>query len=389
MRFVCWICFVAACAVASTASAAASDHYVGISLGTDYPTQTLQLKEEESVSLTVHNYGLDPQVIAIAVKDLPDGWKAHLEGGGHSVGAVFVGTDDSKTLQLKLQPGADASPGKVYHLDLQASGADATASLPLALSFTNAPPAALKLKTELPTLKGSASATFTYHLTLDNESDKAVNANLTAQAPDGFEVDFSPQFGSSNITSLPIKAGDSKKVDVKISAPHNAKAASYPVKVAVQAGQLTAETTVTAIITGKPKLNLATPSGQLSGSAYAGKTTAVNLVLHNTGSAPARAVRLSADSPAHWKVTFHPEQVDAIPPDGQAKVVADVDPSDRSLAGDYMVTFNANSDQGAADANADYRVTVSTSTSWGLVGIAIVAIALIVVGFAVARYGRR
>jgi uncharacterized membrane protein len=42
-----------------------------------------------------------------------------------------------------------------------------------------------------------------------------------------------------------------------------------------------------------------------------------------------------------------------------------------------------------ADASADYRVTVSTSTSWGLVGIAIVAIALIVVGFAVARYGRR
>ena len=389
MRYVRWILFVAACAAATTASAATDDHYTGISLETPYPTETLQLKDDVNIPLTVHNYGLAPQVIDVSVEDLPQGWEAHLKGENHDVAAAFVGTDDSRSLSLHIKPGPDASPGTVYHLRLNAAGTDTSAMLPLSLSFTHAPPASLKLETDLPKLKGSSSATFTYHLSLRNDSDKDVNANLTADAPDGFEVNFSPQFGSNDITSLPVKAGETKKVDAKISAPRDAKANAYPVEVAARAGDLSTSATLTAVITGKPELSLGTPSGQLSGSAYAGKTTAVNLVLHNTGSAPAHDVRLSASSPTHWKVAFHPDQLPLIPPDGQAKVVADVDPAQQSLAGDYMVTFTADAQAGAADANADYRVTVSTSTSWGLVGVVIVAIALLVVGFAVARYGRR
>lgn len=389
MRLVRWICFVAACAVTTAASAAVNDPYDGISLGTPYPTETLQLKKHVKIPLTVHNHGLPPQVVEVSIEDLPRDWQAHLEGGNHDVGAVFVESDDSQALTLDIEPGPAADPGTVYHLRLKATGSGSSASLPLALSFTHAPPASLELKTELPKLKGSSSATFTYHLTLNNDSDKDVNANLTAEAPDGFEVNFSPQFGSNNITSLPVKAGETKKVDAKVSVPRNAKADAYPIKVAAQAGDLSATVDLSAVITGKPALSLSTPNGQLSGSAYAGKATAVNLVLHNTGSAPARGVRLSASPPTHWKVVFHPDQVPVIPPDGRAKVVADLDPSDKSLAGDYMVTFNADAGSGAADASADYRVTVSTSTSWGLVGVAIVAISLLVVGFAVARYGRR
>ena len=39
--------------------------------------------------------------------------------------------------------------------------------------------------------------------------------------------------------------------------------------------------------------------------------------------------------------------------------------------------------------SANFRITVLTSTLWGAVGIAIIAIALLVVVFAVARFGRR
>lgn len=52
-----------------------------------------------------------------------------------------------------------------------------------------------------------------------------------------------------------------------------------------------------------------------------------------------------------------------------------------------MVTLRASA--GSASASADYRVTVQTSTLWGLVGIVLVALAVGVVGFAVSRYGRR
>ena len=39
--------------------------------------------------------------------------------------------------------------------------------------------------------------------------------------------------------------------------------------------------------------------------------------------------------------------------------------------------------------NADFRITVTTSTLWGIVGIGIIAVALLVLLGAVARFGRR
>ena len=40
-------------------------------------------------------------------------------------------------------------------------------------------------------------------------------------------------------------------------------------------------------------------------------------------------------------------------------------------------------------ASADFRITVTTSTLWGIVGVGIIAVALLVLLGAVARFGRR
>jgi uncharacterized membrane protein len=63
-------------------------------------------------------------------------------------------------------------------------------------------------------------------------------------------------------------------------------------------------------------------------------------------------------------------------------------PSDRAIAGDYQTTIRANAAAGQSE-SADFRITVLTSTIWGMVGIGVIAVALLVVVFAVARYGRR
>jgi len=373
----------------SLGATAAETHFKGLTLETPYPTQTLQLSRTVTVPLTVHNYGLAPQTVDLSISNLPSGWKAEFMGNNRNVGSVFVGSDATRNVSLKLTPGADAKSGPQYHVSLHARGTVASSTLPLRLSFTQAPPAVLKMKTDLPKLKGNPSTTFTYHLTLDNQSDDRISVNLAAEAPQGFEVNFSPQFGSANVTSLPVDAGASKKVDVKVNLPDNASGDSYPIKVVAKAGELSADTTLTAVVTGSAKLHLSTPDGRLSGSAYAGKTTPVHLVLSNSGGAPAHNVRLNANAPSHWQVTFQPADIPTVPADGKVKVTAQMHPSEKSLSGDYMVSIDARSDRGLASADADYRVTVQTSTVWGVVGLVIVAIAFVVVGFAVARFGRR
>ena len=51
-------------------------------------------------------------------------------------------------------------------------------------------------------------------------------------------------------------------------------------------------------------------------------------------------------------------------------------------------TIRANAAGGQSE-SANFRITVLTSTLWGAVGIGVIAISLLVVVFAVARFGRR
>ena len=54
---------------------------------------------------------------------------------------------------------------------------------------------------------------------------------------------------------------------------------------------------------------------------------------------------------------------------------------------DYVASFRANGR--GESASADFRITVTTSTLWGIVGVGIIAVALLVLLGAVARFGRR
>ncbi|MCE3026628.1 NEW3 domain-containing protein [Salinicola sp. DM10] len=361
-----------------------------MTLSTPYPEQALGLKDTIDIPLEIDNAGLDPQAVQLSVDQLPPGWKAHFMGDDRDIGSVFVGHDASRTATLVVEPGKDAKEQHSYALRLVANGEGGHRStLPLTLTFDKTPPAALDMSATLPTLKGSASTDFTYHLTLDNKSLHAVDVNLSADAPEDFQVDFSPQYGAESITSLPLKAGESKQLDVKVHMPPHMAAATYPIKVHATAGELNASVDLQAVVSGSPRLTLSTPSGQLSGSVYAGEQTSMQWVLTNTGSAPAHNVKLSAEAPQHWQVKLVPDTIDTLAPGDRAKINATLSPSDKSLAGDFMVGFDARADQGAATASADYRATVSTSTMWGMVGVLIVLAALLVVGFAVMRFGRR
>lgn len=135
-------------------------------------------------------------------------------------------------------------------------------------------------------------------------------------------------------------------------------------------------------------MTITAPDGRLSGEAYAGKETPLKLVVRNTGSAPARNIELSASQPSGWSVVFEPQQIAEIPTDQQVEVTAKVQPTEKAVAGDYVVTVRAHPEGGASE-SAEFRITVLTSTLWGVVGIALIAVAVVVVGLAVMRFGRR
>ena len=209
-----------------------------------------------------------------------------------------------------------------------------------------------------------------------------------SDAPKEFAVTF--KAAGKDITNLPtdIKSGASERIDITVQPLTALPVGTYPITVLAQGETAETDLTLTAEVTGQPELMITTPDERLSGDAYLGRSTPIKLIVRNTGNSPAAGVTLSASSPAGWTVTLDPEQVIEVPAEGEVEVTANVRPAEKAVAGDYMVTFRAQPNEGAPK-SADFRVTVRTSTLWGVVGIALIAVAVAIVGLAVVRFGRR
>jgi uncharacterized membrane protein len=359
----------------------------GLFLLTDYPAVTVRPGTTTTVNLKLRNYGQPPERFALSVEGAPAGWTVTLLGGGQPVAAAMVASDDSTSLQLRLDVPENAAMGTTQNLTVSAKGQTTQVTLPVAVTLAKDLPAKLSLKAQLPSLRGTSKSAFEFQMEIKNDSGRNLVIALGAQAPKNFETSFTEQYGSQELSSIPIDAGQSKTVKLKVRPPNTTGANRYPVSVKASAEDAAAETSVALEITGQPQLSIAGRDGLASGSAEAGKQTTVPIFIANNGTAPADEIALSGNAPSGWKVEFEPKTVDAIAPGQNKEVQVRVTPPEKAIAGDYYSTLTATSR--GETASTQYKVAVSTSTMWGLAGAGIIGIALLILVGAVARFGRR
>jgi len=360
------------------------DDAQGLTIFTRYPAQEVAIGENTTFDLKLRT-GTSPQTVRLNVQNLPEGWTATFRGGGKVIRAAYVEPGDDTSLNLRIELPEDVQ-ADTYRFSVIARGEGETAELPIELTVKEKLPPKLEFEVELPTLRGTPNTTFRYNATLRNEGDEDLSVNLVAEAPPGFQVTF--KLTGQDVTSIPVAANESKRLNIEVQAFVEVPAGAYQINVLAQGGEALATTTLTAEVTGQPELMITTLDGRLSGKAYAGDETPLTLLVRNTGSAPARDVELSASSPSGWSVEFEPKQIAEIPTDEQVEVTANIRPAEQAVAGDYVVTIRARPEEGATE-SAEFRITVLTSTLWGVVGVALIAVAVVVVGLAVMRFGRR
>lgn len=354
-------------------------------LFTRYPDQEAAIGENVTFPLTLRT-GTAAQIVHLELQDLPEGWTATFRGSGRVVQAAYVEPENDTSVDLRVTPPDDVAAG-AYSFSVVARSEDGTVKrLPIELDIKDKLPPSLVFDVELPTLKGTPSTTFRYNATLKNEGDQDLSVNLVADAPPGFQVGF--KLTGQEVTSIPIAANESKRLDIEVKLLPEVPAGAYQINVQAQGGETQAATTLTADVTGQPELVVTAPDGRLSAQAYIGDTTPLKVIIQNTGSAPARDIELSGSQPNGWSVEFEPKKITEISSGKQVEVTANIQPADQAIAGDYVVTVRARSEDGATK-SADFRITVLTSTLWGVVGIALIAVAVAVVGLAVVRFGRR
>jgi uncharacterized membrane protein len=364
--------------LAPTASAA------GLSLTTPYPS--VEVAAGAKVNFEIAIQGLANQQISLSVSGVPKDWTATLRGGGYVVNGVQTDADGKASVTLDLSVPASAADG-TSKLSVVATAGGARAVLPLTVEVSASVSGDVTLTSDVPSLKGTSGTTFTFNLTLRNDSAQDLTFAVNAVGPDGWEV-TSTLTGQSQAASAVVKANSTAAVSVSAKAASDAAPNTYPIDVKATIGDRTIDAQLTVEVTGTTALTISTPDQRLSNSGSAGGSITQQLVVTNGGTQPLDSVKLTATAPTDWTVTFSPsDTIDTIAAGESATITANVVPSNDAIAGDYVVTYTAR----ATDANGsvDIRMTIETSPLFGFVGLALIALVLFGLWWVFQRYGRR
>ncbi len=356
----------------------------GLTLSTTYPSQIIGFGEV--VTLTLKLRADSPQLVNLEVAGLPDGWEASFRGGSRIVDAVYLDGETTVNVDVRIEPPANPEAGR-YTLKVVARGKTQTAEMPITLTVKEKLPARLSLEMDgLPVQRGTPSTTFRYTVTLKNEGGEDLTVALSADQPTNMQARF--ESAGQTVTEIQLAANESKNLTVVAEPLITLEAGRYPFRIYARAGDVEASLDLAADVVGEGRLSITTPDGRLSGQATAGQDNPLKIILKNTGTAPLRGIQLSSIEPSGWSVTFEPKEIVEIPAGQQVEVTATIKPAEKAVAGDYLLTINARPVD-SKQQSAEFRITVVTSTLWGVAGIALIAVAVAAVGMAVSRFGRR
>src|SRR3546814_15326388 len=97
--------------------------------------------------------------------------------------------------------------------------------------------------------------------------------SLAAKAPKYFQTTFTESYGTQELSSVPIKAGDSKDIKLKVSPPNTVEPGTYPISVNISAGDAKAEATLKMEETGRHQLAMTGSNGLKNDHAESDKAT--------------------------------------------------------------------------------------------------------------------
>ena len=354
-----------------------------VTLTTPFPAIAVAPGSNPSFDITVTTAAAGR--VDLAVGKVPDGWTAVLRGGGFTIDGVESPGGSAETkVTLNVTVPADAT-ATTQRIDVRGTTRGGSTTLSVDIRVTPNAAGNVTLTTDTPQVKGASNASFSFSLTLTNDTPEDLPFSVTATGPAGWTV--TAQVGTTaQAASVVVKAGATSTVSVTAKAADGTAAGTYPITVDATSGSQTAHADLSVEITGSYSLTLTTSDQRLNMSATAGAASDLTLTLTNTGTADLAGVAMTASAPTGWTVKFDPTPVD-VPGQPAVQVVAHVTPSGDAIAGDYVASFKATAPE--ANASADVRVTIETSLFWGAVGIGLIVIVLVGLWLTFRRFGRR
>ncbi|HDM10482.1 MAG TPA: hypothetical protein ENF92_08210 [Desulfobacteraceae bacterium] len=358
----------------------------------EYTGVVIDEGEGVSIDLFVKNGGKKDETVDLKVIEVPKGWKAWIKTYSYGVTGVHVGSDESRSLTFRAEPGKNVGPGKYVFKVVGETTDHKFKSTHVITINVKAKEKGKKSKgvnitASYPVLRGPTDAKFEFSIEVENKLDKDAVFSLTAKAPENWDVNFKPAYEDKFISSVRLKADQSQSVAVEVKPFPLAEPGKYPIAVKVSSPEAEGEVKLSIILTGTYKMEVGTSDGLLSLNAQKGKPSSISVYVKNTGSAPLNNIHFLSFKPENWKVAFKPEKIETLAPDALKQIEVTVKPSDQALVGDYSVSLNI--DAGKVRKNLELRVTVKASTAWGWIGIGIIVFVLLGLVILFVKLGRR
>jgi uncharacterized membrane protein len=353
-----------------------------LTVTTPYPRVAVEAGDQASYALTIT--APQPTEVSLEADGLPEGWTATFRGGGFEVDGVTAGpTAPELTFDVSVPP--ETAEG-AYELAVTATGGGSTVELPLQVRVSALAGGEVTLTPDFPGLRVPAGDAASFSVELRNDTPTELQFELESAGPAGWEVTAQPA-SEPQAATIQVDPGSTSTINVEATSPQRAEAGQYTITVQATSPETSVEAEMIVEIVGSFSLEMTTPDQRLSTDVNADGPSEIPLVLTNTGTAPMQNIELTSTPPSGWDVTFAEPTIGQIEAGQSVNAVATVTPSDQAIAGDYVITFTANSEQ--ANASVDIRTTVNPSALWGFVGVALIALTLAGLAWVFRRFGRR
>ncbi|SES68960.1 Uncharacterized membrane protein [Oceanobacillus limi] len=350
---------------------------------TPYTGLSVTPGEDIEYSVDIINDGNSVENVSFEMEGLPEDWDYSITANGTSIQQLSIRPNKEEQVRINVTVPLKIEKGE-YNFNLVTKGTNQD-KLPFLVRVTEEGTFKTNFTMDQTNMQGHADSEFNYSATLKNQTAEKQHYGLSAQAPEGWNVQFKAD--GNTVTSVTLEPSAEKSVEVVVTPAENAKADTYKIPINASSGTTSSDIEVEAVITGTYGVTVTTPDGNLNADVTAGGERNIELVVENTGTTDLTDIELRATTPPDWEASFDEDTIPTLKAGKKATIKATLSAPDSAIAGDYVTTFTAQTAEVSHDAT--FRMSVKTSTLWGFVGVGTI---LAVVGglYGIFRkYGRR
>ena len=356
-------------------------------LTSTYPSVSEELGRTIYIPLSITNQGETEEIVGL-IGIVPSDWTVRFVTDTQmEVLSLYLTADQSEKLTIEVLPPEDAVVGEyavvvnavseesevMDSLELRVTLREATSDVEIISTFTDV------------TVEAGKDIDFPIAIWNKGETD-ALFLLTVLSVPENWKSVFTSE--DIEISSVLVTAGESIMLRLEVTPPKAVETGEYPIIAYAESddGLITKQIDLRVSVGGSHEMYLELST--LYKTLTIGDSVEFTAQVKNIGNSPITTVYLDTAVPEDWKITATPKLVSTLTPRDSVTftIVADT-PAD-TVAGDYMITVQAMSDQAESE-EVDLRVTAKASTSWGFIGIGLAGIAVIGLIIAFTRFKRR